>query len=181
LEAGPENWSAAGTVDAKGDWPERLRRIVLDPGDRCLMPKGLVRAQGPSMTVLKVLPLGAKLLTVHDWGRRPDPFDFAPPAGGIAPTNAAVTPRFPENGGHDRILLRAPDFVISAFNADFRTSAGGVLTVLCPIKGSGRIMTSGVKESVRLRPGQAVIIPAGIGRYSLQSGTTISCLAFSLK
>jgi hypothetical protein len=178
-EAGPQAWFAAGLRQSAGSWNERLRKVSVEPADSFLMPKGVVMVQGPFMTVLKVLPLGAELQTLHDWGRRPDPFDFPPPAAPIPQSDATVAARRHEAQARVNALHRHPNFTVTLFRTNSRTSAGEPLTVLCPVKGRGRLTASGSRESASLRPGQAVLLPAGLGPRAIESGTAISYVAIS--
>ncbi|UQZ90900.1 hypothetical protein C4J81_17455 [Deltaproteobacteria bacterium Smac51] len=49
-------------------------------------------------------------------------------------------------------------------------------TVIWPLEGQGRLRTQGPAPATRIQPGRAVVIPAGLGRYTIESGAEISCL-----
>jgi mannose-6-phosphate isomerase class I len=63
-------------------------------------------------------------------------------------------------------------------NTNFTSATGEKMLLICPIRGRGSIETSGILETIRLNPGQAIIIPAGIGPYSIKSTTLVSFLLF---
>ncbi|MDR3204220.1 MAG: hypothetical protein LBV23_05710 [Deltaproteobacteria bacterium] len=181
LESSPESWLAAGASDSLAPWPERLLKISPEPGDRLVMPGGLPRCQGPNMTVLKALESGAMVQTLYDWERQPDVFDFSPPPKDLTieylepPTLKTICE------GRDRILYQGPLYKVTLVNTNFFSSRGdGALALICPVKGRGRVVTSGANEAIRLHPGQAIVVPAGVGRYSVESGTIISYLFFQL-
>ncbi|MDR1309846.1 MAG: hypothetical protein LBL95_08145 [Deltaproteobacteria bacterium] len=180
LEAGPDSWLGAGTSREDGPWAQRLNRLAVEAGDRFLVPQGLVRCQGPSATILKVLPSGSMVQTVHDWDRPADPWDFTAPPRPVPIRNVPLPALQTVCSGRDRILLRGRGYTATLVNTGFFTATGRTLSVICPCRGRGSIETSGLKETVRLHPGGAVVIPAGIGRYSIKSSTLVSYLLFEL-
>jgi mannose-6-phosphate isomerase-like protein (cupin superfamily) len=178
LEAGPDAWLGAVTVPGEDTWIKKLKKMTIEVGDRFLIPQGLAHCQGPSSTILKVLPPDAQIETVHDWGRPPDPWDFPQPDQPI-PLVHTDPPYLPTVCcGRDMILYQRPRYTATLVNTNFFTAAGERMSLICPAKGRGHIETSGILETVRLHPGQAVVIPAGIGRYSIKSSTIISYLLF---
>ncbi|MDR2442686.1 MAG: hypothetical protein LBE31_04105 [Deltaproteobacteria bacterium] len=180
LEAGTQSYVAAGTTSSEGSWPERLKKNSVEPGDRFLMPPGLVRAQGPNMTVLKVLPTGSLVATLYDWDRPPDLWDFTPPPRDIPIRGTAPVALKTVCEGRDRVLYQGPLYDLTLVNTSFSSGKGEKLSIICPIKGRGRVLSSGSNENYRLHPGQAVVLPAGLSRYSVESGTLISYLLFRL-
>jgi len=55
-------------------------------------------------------------------------------------------------------------------------AASEALTFLWPLAGQGRVLTRGPAPTTRLRPGRAVLLPAALGRYAVDSGGTVSYL-----
>jgi uncharacterized protein YjlB len=180
MEAGPDSWLGAGLSRDDGPWAQRLKKLALEPGDRFLVPQGLAHCQGPSATILKVLPSGAMAQTIHDWDRPADPWDFAAAPKPVPLRDAPLPALQTVCSGRDRILFQGPGYTATLVNTDFFTSTGQRLSVICPARGRGGIETSGLKETVRLHPGGAVVIPAGIGRYSIKSSSLVSYLLFEL-
>ncbi|MDR2366526.1 MAG: hypothetical protein LBF58_00180 [Deltaproteobacteria bacterium] len=178
MEAGPDSWLGAVTSPGEGPWPKRLKKIPLESGDRFLMPQGLAHCQGPSATVLKALPSNSFVDTVYDWDRAPDPWDFSPPPRPVPVVHTDLPYLYTVCSGRDRILYQGPRYTVTLVNTDFFTASGERMSLVCPVRGRGNVETSGVKETVRLHPGQATLIPAGIVRYSIKSSTIISYLWF---
>ena len=116
--------------------------------------------------------------TVHDWGRPPDPWDFPQPANPIPIVHTNLPYLYTVCSGRDRMLYQGPQYTVTLVNTSFFSSDGDKMRLICPVKGRGSVETSGLPETARLHPGQAVIIPAGIGRYSIKSSTLISYLMF---
>ncbi|MDR1657483.1 MAG: hypothetical protein LBT47_08010 [Deltaproteobacteria bacterium] len=178
LEAGTESWVGAGSTSSEAPWPKRLKKNPVEPGDRFIMPPGLVNSLGPHMTVLKVLPTGSLVGTLYNWERPADLWDFTPPPKEIPLVNTEPAPLKPLCEGRDRILYQGPIYDLTLVKTSFTSAKGEGLSIICPIKGRGRVQVSGSKESLRLHPGQAVLLPAGLSRYSIDSGTLISYLHF---
>jgi mannose-6-phosphate isomerase-like protein (cupin superfamily) len=178
LEAGADSWRGADTSSEEGTWTQRLKKTTLEPGDRFLIPQGLVHCQGPSATILKVLPSHSMVQTIYDWERPPDPWDFIQPTKPLPIVHTDLPYLHTICSGRDRILYQGSQYTATLVNTNFFSATGEKMSLICPVKGRGSIETSGVKETVRLHPGQSVIIPAGIGRYSIKSSTIISYLLF---
>jgi hypothetical protein len=178
LEAGVDSWLSFGTTSDDGPWPDRLNKISPEPGDRFLLPKGLIRAQGPNLTILKALTANSLVQTLYDWDRKPEVWGFTPPPKDIEIEKTEPLPLKTVCEGRNRILYEGPAFSVKLINTNFVSEKGEKLSLICPIKGRGRIQVSGQNDNLRLHPGQAVVLPAGLGRYSIESGTIISYLLF---
>jgi mannose-6-phosphate isomerase class I len=178
LEAGLDSWLGLGTTSDEGPWPSRLNKVSVESGDRFLLPKGFVRAQGPNLTILKALVADSIVQTLYDWDRKPDVWGFTPPPIDIDIENSALLPLKTICEGRNRLFYQGPFYSVKLINTDFVSDKGKKFSILCPVKGRGRIQVSGHPDNIRLNPGQAVVLPAGLGRYSIQSGTIISYLLF---
>jgi mannose-6-phosphate isomerase class I len=55
-------------------------------------------------------------------------------------------------------------------------TAPEALTILWPLAGQGRVLTNGPAPTTRLSPGRAILLPAALGRYAVESGGTVSYL-----
>lgn len=177
LEAGAESWVGSS---GPGPWPKSMAKTQVEPGDGFIIPAGLVRCQGPKLTILKVLPTGSLVKTVHDWNRPPDLWDFTPPPRDVEIIDGEMIPLKPVTERRDHVLHECDLYDVSLLKTAFATGKGESLSVICPIKGRGRLQTAGKKESVRLHPGQAVMVPAAQGRWSIESGTLVAYLHFHI-
>jgi hypothetical protein len=180
LEAGVESWVAAGAAP-EGPWPKRLKKTPVEAGDNFVIPPGLIRCQGPTMTVLKVLPTGSLVQTLFDWDRPPDPWDFTPPPRPVDIVDGDLVQLKPVLERRDRVLYRGPLYEAILVRTSFATGRGDGLSIICPFKGRARLQsTGGAQENLRLHPGQAILIPAGLQRWSVESGTLVSYLHIRL-
>ncbi|MDR0621246.1 MAG: hypothetical protein LBJ61_05155 [Deltaproteobacteria bacterium] len=177
-EAGPDSWLGVATTSKEGPWIKRFKKIPLEAGDRFLIPQGLTHCQGPSAAVLKTLPSGSLVETLHDWNRAHDPWDFPPPPTPIPVIHTELPYLYTVCSGRDRILYQGSQYTVTLVNTNFFTADGEKMSIICPVRGRGSIETSEIKEILRLHPGQATLIPAGIGRYSIKTSTIISYLVF---
>jgi mannose-6-phosphate isomerase class I len=168
----------AGVSSEVGSWTQKLKKNIIEAGDRFLVPQGMIHCQGPAATILKVLPSGSFVDTIYDWDRPPDPWGFTPPPIPVPVVHTDLPYLYTVCSGRDRILYQGPQYTVTLVNTNFFTSTGKKMSLICPTRGRGSIETSGIREIVRLHPGQAVIIPAGIGRYTIKSSTIISYLLF---
>ena len=175
LEAGAESWIGSS---GPGELPKSLARTPMEPGDGFIVPPGLVRCQGPKLTVLKVLPTGSLVKTVHDWNRLPDPWGFSPPPKDVEIREGAIQPLKPVTERRDRLLHQGGLYEVALVKTGFATGRGDRLSLICPIKGRGRVQSAGNQETLRLNPGQCVLVPAAQSRWSVESGTLVAYLHF---
>ncbi|MDR0355607.1 MAG: hypothetical protein LBJ64_07705 [Deltaproteobacteria bacterium] len=178
LEAGPDAWLGLGLKAKTGLWSTRFEKIIAEPGDSYLVPAGVVRVQGPSTTVLKALRSGSLVQTLHDWDRPTDLEDFTPPPTPVPVSDVPVQTLKTDLEDDARRLFQGDSYGAALVDTNFFSSTGQKMSLICPAKGQGRLKTSGFDESVWLRPGQAVILPAGLGRYSIESTTGVSYILF---
>jgi mannose-6-phosphate isomerase class I len=179
LEAGAESWAA---FSGPGPWPKSLRKTQLEAADALLVPPGLVRCQGPKLTILKAIPTGTLVKTVYDWDRPADPWDFTPPPRDVPAAEGEPEPLKPASSENSRarLLYQGPHYELTLVKTGFATGRGDGLSIICPITGRGRINASGVTETLRLHPGQACLVPAAQSRWSVESGTLLTYLHFRL-
>ncbi|MDR2455295.1 MAG: hypothetical protein LBE49_01695 [Deltaproteobacteria bacterium] len=177
LEAGAESWAGSS---GPGPWPKSQVKTPLELGDAFLVPKGLVSCQGPKLTILKALPTGATVKTVHDWNRPPDLWGFTPPPKEVEIVGGELEALEPVPDGRGRRLYQGDAFEVTLVKTGFATGRGDGLSIICPIKGRGRIQSAGNPETLRLNPGQAILVPAAQSRWSVESGTLVAYLHFRL-
>ncbi|MDR1486647.1 MAG: hypothetical protein LBT62_01440 [Deltaproteobacteria bacterium] len=181
LDVGVNSWVSFGTSLDDGPWPSRLSdKLNVEPGDRFLLPNGMVRAQGPNLTVLKVLQADAMVQTLYNWERKKEVWDFSPPAVDIPIEKEALIPLKTVLEGRNRLLYQGPSYSIKLIHTNFVSEVGEKLSLVCPIKGRAHLKVSGQPDNLRLVPGQVVVLPARLGRFSIESGTIISYILIQI-
>ena len=177
LEAGAESW--VGSC-GPGPLPKSLVKTPVELGDGFAAPAGLVRCQGPKLTILKVLPTGSLIQTVHDWNRPPDLWGFTPPPKKLEAKDGELQPIKPVAARRDGVLHQGDLYEAALVKTSFTTGKGDGLSLICPVKGRGRVQSAGSKETLRLNPGQCVLVPAAQSRWSVESGTLVAYIHFRL-
>ncbi|MDR2140899.1 MAG: hypothetical protein LBR11_03790 [Deltaproteobacteria bacterium] len=181
LEATPESWIGAGEDPNQSDWPQRLQLSLAEPGDNLIFPAGLPQAQGPGLTVIKAGLSGISLETLYDWGRRPDIWDYQnAPGVQVRRSNEPLLALGPDQGTEGLTTLgQMAGLEISLLRSTFQTLKGGRFAIICPISGQGRLNSSGVFPTNRLRLGGATLVPSGLGPYSIVSNSSLTALIFT--
>ncbi|MDR1084191.1 MAG: hypothetical protein LBP22_04860 [Deltaproteobacteria bacterium] len=181
LESDPDSWLGAGLEANQNSWPQKLSRRLTEPGEVLIMPAGLPHAQGPAMTVLKACPVKIGLETLYNWDRRPDAWDYQSPPGYQVPQTSEPPVFFNPLSKTDgyNLLAQGPGITVHLLNTTFQAFKGGRFSIICPIKGQGRLNSSGAFPTIRLRPGGATLIPSGLGPHSIVSNSSLSAVMFS--
>ncbi|MDR2725624.1 MAG: hypothetical protein LBC90_06095 [Candidatus Adiutrix sp.] len=134
---------------------EAGRCLFLPPGAPLILGPGLTLAQfGPSARLIQPSPEAMA-------DERP-PVWLAPAAAG--PGEALV---FQDHHLTVRLITTAHWSGLTAPEA---------LTFLWPLAGQGRVLTQGPAPTTRLKPGRAVLLPAAMGRYAVESAGRVSYL-----
>ncbi|MDR2422216.1 MAG: hypothetical protein LBE01_02420 [Deltaproteobacteria bacterium] len=182
LAADPDSWIGAGASPAEADWPQRLRRRLVEPGESFIFPAGLPQAQGPGITAIKVGLVKTGLKTLYDWKRRPDAWDYEPAPGfEVEITDSPlIALKEPPHEEGLALLGQGPGLEASVLTTSFHSFKGGRFSIVCPIKGQGRLNSTGAFPTLRLRPGAATIVPFGLGPYSIVSNTSLAALIFTV-
>ncbi|MDR1576939.1 MAG: hypothetical protein LBT86_01740 [Deltaproteobacteria bacterium] len=181
LTTGPESWIGAGEDPNQPTWPQRLRRRLVDPGENYLFPAGLPQSMGPGLTVLKAGLSKIGLETLYDWERRQDIWDYQSDPGYQIPINdepLAILEPSPSGEGLYP-LLQGPKFEVHQLTTTFQNFSGGRFSIICPISGQGRLISSGLYPNLRLRLGSATLIPAGLGSHTIISNSCLTALLFT--
>jgi hypothetical protein len=130
---------------------EAGRCLWLPQGTPLFLPAGLTLAQiGPPSD-----PLPAKPEEAHPvW---------------LAPTEA---------GPEETVLFQDQRLSVRLITTAQRSglTASEALTFIWPIAGQGRVLTPSPAPTTRLFPGRAVLLPAALGRYAVESAGTVSYL-----
>ena len=167
-----------------GDWMlERMHRIEVRPGDGILVPAGLVHAIGAGVFVAEVQePTDFSILlewSVTTSGRDDSHlglgFDRAMAAvshNALSDTElAALVQRLPDGTASLRSCLPA---VADGYFRLHRAGSGATVpagfAVLVILEGSGRAVGAG---SVELAPGEAWVVPAAFGDWSVEGDLTL--------
>ncbi|MDR0548196.1 MAG: hypothetical protein LBI10_02105 [Deltaproteobacteria bacterium] len=181
LWAEPDSWIGAGENPDFAAWPQRLRRIVVDADDTFIVPGGLAQAQGPGLTIFKVSLSKINVETLYDWERPPDVWDYQS-GGQPIPRDGEplIVLRPPLSSEGLNLLAQLPSFEASLLEGAFQSFNGGRFAILCPIKGRGRLNSSGAFSSQRLTPGKAILIPAGLGPYSIVSPNALTAVILTI-
>ena len=156
----------AGTGAPDDRWPEFMpefeagagRCLWLPPGAPLILGAGLTLARlGPPARQLPAWPPSEALLD----DRRPPV--WLPPA--LAGPEEAVF--FQDRSLSVRLITTVRRSGLTAPEA---------LTFIWPLGGQGRVLTRGPAPTTRLQPGRVVLLPAALGRYSVESAGKVSYL-----
>ncbi|MDR1872445.1 MAG: hypothetical protein LBS60_11105 [Deltaproteobacteria bacterium] len=180
LEAEPSSWIGAGLDPKQSQWPQRLARRVAEPSDAFIFPAGSPQAQGPGLTIIKAGLAKIDLATLYDWERQPDVWDYQPTPGLVIDltTEPLTVLEPPDPTSELAVLGQLKGLEVKLLRSTFQSFKGGQFAIICPIKGQGRINSSGATPTLRLRPGGATIIPAGLGPHSIVSNSSLTALIF---
>lgn len=177
LEAGAESFLA---FSGDGQWPKCQKRLACESGDSLAIPAGLAACQGPRLTILKALPAGAMVQTIYNWDRPPDLWDFTAPPREVPLLGGEPRPLSPVAERRERLIHQNDLYELKLVKTAFATGRGDGLSIICPVKGRGRLQSAGNPENLRLHPGQAYLVPAAQSRWSIESGTLVAYLHFRL-
>jgi hypothetical protein len=182
LAAEPDSWIGAGEDPQEPAWPLRLKRRLVEPGDNFILPAGLPQAQGPGITAIKagLAKIGDK--TLSDWERQPDAWDYQSTPGFEIELSSEplIYSRPPREAEGLTLLGQGPGIEANLLVTAFATFKGGRFSIVCPLKGQGRLNSSGAFPNLRLRPGAAAVIPMGLGPYSIVSNSSLSALVLTV-
>jgi len=133
---------------------------------RCLwLPPGAPLFLGAGLTLAQIGPPARQLPS----GQPPEaPADPDPPAW-LTPAAA---------GPEEAVFLDGPNLSVRLITTAHRSelTASEALTFLWPLTGQGRVLTPGPAPTTRITPGRAVLLPAALGRYAVDSAGTVSYL-----
>jgi len=145
---------------------EAGRSLWLPPGAPIFLGAGLSLAQiGPPARQFFISPGSSAGLQSPPGPAEADP---RPPAW-LVPAAAG-----PEEAVLFQDQLLSVRLITTAHRSDM--TASEALTFLWPLAGQGRVLTRGPAPTTRLKPGRAVLLPAVLGRYAVDSGGAVSYL-----
>jgi mannose-6-phosphate isomerase len=156
---------AAGTLEGL------LEHVPVEAGEMVYVSAGTMHAIGPGVVILEIQQNSDTTYRLYDYGRPRElhlergleVLKTATDAGKIAPK--------PISGGTE--LIAVPHFTVerySLFSGERRFTAHAG-ECLIPLSGNGLVESA--KGDVQLLPGEAVIVPASVGEYSVQGSAEL--------
>ena len=194
---GEEDFRKAIAAEAEGEgngespFDDLLERIDVSAGDFHHLPAGTVHALGPGVVLAEIQTPSYTTYRISDWGRGREV--HVEQALKCIHFDSAVEP--PE--ADDNILVSTPWFVVRRVvlaegqkelaaprqargGPEQRRRAAGACTAWMTLAGKGQLTCASVKEPVSIRPGDTVLIPAGIKKPSLTVEEQITLLEVTL-
>ena len=151
--------------------PEVLNAVPVKKGDLFFIPAGTLHAIGGGIVIAEVQQNSNVTYRVCDYGRLGA--DGKPRALHIEQALAVTECRPPQKqfdfGGH---LAKCPYFTVDVFSHGFAEVCGPDSFVsLLVTEGSGRVQTG--DQTVAVRKGDSLFLPAGSGRYEVSGDCTV--------
>jgi hypothetical protein len=148
-----------------GRWAEFMPEFEVEAGRFLWLPPGAPLLLGPGLTLAQCGPPS-----------RPVP--AGPPPGALtgpcSPVWLAPLTAGPEEALFFKDQRLSVRLVTTARRSDL--TAPEALTFLWPLDGQGRVLCRGPAPTTRLQPGRAILLPAALGRYAVESAGTVSYL-----
>lgn len=161
--------------EAGGDlglWTDFMPEFPAQEGQCLFLPQNAPLLIGAGLTLAHIGPPARQLLT---W---PLP---GPGVQGLKMAESARPPLWPvprtlEPGRVE--IYSGPDLSIQLITSSHLSdlTSPEAATFLWPVSGQGRIRARGPAPVTRLQPGRVVMLPAGLGRYAIESGGSVSYL-----
>ena len=177
---GEEDFRKAIVAEAEGDgkntFDDLLERIDVSAGDFHHLPAGTVHALGPGVVLAEIQTPSYTTYRISDWGRGREV--HVEQALKCIHFESAVEPP----GADDNILVSTPWFVVRrvALAEGRKELTAGACTAWMTLAGKGQITCTSVKEPVSVRPGDTVLLPAGINKPSLTVEEQITLLEVTI-
>lgn len=179
-----------GALQDSAQWPVFLKESPVSTGELLYMPKGTVAALGPDMIILEIAQAGPEPTKLYDWGRprRATALEsLAAPKGKAVTAESFFDPRqaaeffVPSETKDGQLLYSDTQWSLTMIEgANIRLhSQRELATVLVPLKGQGRLRSGGPSPVNRFSPGRAMLVPAYLGPYNLESSQPLRFLKFT--
>jgi hypothetical protein len=164
---------AAAEADGQpGVWSEFMTEYSVEAGQCLYLPRRTPLLLGAGLTVAQISPPAR---TLPNWPLSGTDEDALRQAQETRPpvwlTPKALGPGQGEIFNDSGLTVRL--IVVSHFSSVVSSEAA---TFLWPLFGQGRIRARGPAPATRLSPGRAVMLPAALGRYAIESGGTVGFL-----
>jgi len=156
---------------------ELVRRVEVKAGDFHYLPAGTVHALGPGVVVAEIQIPSDTTYRVSDWGRgREIHVEEAIRCIHFEPSEASP----PGAGGE--MLLRTEYFSVRKrrLRPGRLPLAEGRCTARTILSGAGRLTWPGGREPLPLRPGDTVLVPAGLAAATLEPAEEMALLEVDL-
>jgi len=160
-----------------------LNWIDLTPGDMIFVDAGTVHTLGPGSVILETQQNSNTTYRLYDYGR-PRALHLAEGLAAIKERTAAgkVLPRAALDG---TVLISAPCFEVTRYHleGDAQFAPGGAdsgcAQVLVALNGAGVVQSPGASP-VAMARGDAVVIPAAVGDFSIRPQWSVEFLRITL-
>ncbi len=164
--------AAAEAGGQPGLWSEYMTEYPVEAGQCLHLPRRAPLLLGAGLTVAQI---GPPARTLPNWplaGTGREALGQAKEAGTpVWLEPKALGPGQGEVFADPRLTVRL--IAVSHFGSAVSPEAA---TFLWPLFGQGRLRARGPAPATRLAPGRAVMLPAGLGRYSIESGGAVGFL-----
>jgi len=155
-----------------GRWTEFMPESMAREGQCLFLPQTAPLLMGTGLTLAQIGPPAQQLLTWPLPGPGVQGLKLA--ESGRPPVWSA--PQTLEPGRME--IYRGPRLTVQLITTSHLSDlvSQEAATFLWPIAGQGRIRARGPAPVTRLQPGRVVMMPAGLGRYAIESGGSVSYL-----
>jgi mannose-6-phosphate isomerase len=177
----PLTRAAARSAIEAGQLDEALEYIEASPGEVIMNGPGAIHALGGGILLYELQQSSDLTYRLYDWDRqdpdRPLHIDKALDVARLEPfSRHKITPvDVPESGGTRRILCACERFAAELLRVRSiitERPAGECFHALTVLQGEGRLEYGDQATSqLGLRPGEAILIPAGMGAYDIHAAT----------
>ncbi|MDR1046021.1 MAG: hypothetical protein LBP33_13085 [Candidatus Adiutrix sp.] len=155
-----------------GRWSEFMPEYSAEPGQALFLPLGAAMILGAGLTMAQIGPPSQNLKPWPLGGRGPEALRLARQV--EAPVwldRGASGPGLSEIYNDERLTVT----LVNTTHLSTVASPDAA-TFIWPLFGQGRIRARGPAPVTRLVPGRAVMVPAGLGRYAVESGGSVGYL-----
>ncbi len=164
--------AAAAAGDDPGRWSEFMPEYEVEPGRSLWLPRLAPLVLGAGLTVAQISPPGGNLFPWPLDGSGPEALRRA------AESGSPVWLPPGDSGAECAVIYRDQRLAVSLITTAQLPGLASpdATTFLWPLQGQGRIRARGPAPATRLQPGRVVMMPAALGRYTIESGGLVSYL-----
>lgn len=164
--------AAAAAGRDPGRWSEFMPEYPVEAGQSLYLPPLAPLLLGAGLTVAQI---GSPTSTLPRW---PLPGDDQESLRLAAASEPPVWLKTREAAPGRVEIFNDPNLMISLITTGHLSStiSPEAATFIWPLSGQGRIRSRGPAPVTRMQPGRAIMLPAALGRYSVESGATVTYL-----
>jgi mannose-6-phosphate isomerase len=158
--AGVSEAIAAGTLE------DLLEHVPVTAGEMVYVSAGTMHAIGPGVVILEIQQNSDTTYRLYDYGR---PRELHLERGlEVLKTETDAGKITPQTIAGGTQLIAVPHFIVERYSLIYgeRRFTAHAGECLIPLSGNGLVESS--KGDVQLLPGEAVVVPASVGEYSVQ-------------